>query len=66
VLVYYNPDDPAESYLIVGNFGFHKAALCGGLLFFLAGVMFLLTFHYAITGSSNYADRVTVIEQADR
>ena len=66
VLAYYNPSDHSESYLITGNFGFHKAAFFGGLLFFSAGIFFMLTFHYAFTGSSNYADKLTVIQQVEQ
>jgi len=66
VLAYYNPNDHSESYLITGNFGFHKAAFFAGLLFFSAGMFFMLTFHYLLSGSSNYADELTVIQQVEQ
>lgn len=63
VLAYYNPSDYSEAYLIRGTFGFHKTPIYMGLLFLSAGLFFLLTFHYAFTGSSNYADKLTTIKK---
>jgi hypothetical protein len=66
VLVYYNAETPSESYLIAGNFGFHTGALFAGLLFFFAGLFFLLMFHYSYSGTSNYADRLTVTKTVEQ
>lgn len=58
----YNPVDPAESYLLAGSFSAHLAAFFGGLLFLSCGVFFLLIFHFAIAGNSDYALALEVIK----
>ena len=62
VEVYYNEFDPAESYLLAGTFSAHLAAFFGGLIFMSAGVFFLLTFHFAIAGNSDFASALQVVK----
>lgn len=38
VKVYYNPDNPNESYLIPGHFTFHEAAFYAGILIIICGL----------------------------
>ena len=58
----YNELDPSESYLLKGTFSAHLAAFFGGMIFFFAGVFFLLTFHFAIAGNSDYAAAVEIVK----
>jgi|TARA_B110000438_G_scaffold289915_1_gene325019 hypothetical protein len=62
VEAFYDPKDPSVSFLITETYGFHKAGVFGGLIFFSAGLFFMLIFHFALGGSSNYADGLTVIK----
>ena len=62
VEAHYNPSDPSEAYLITENYGFYKAGMFMGMIFASSGLFFMLTFHYALTGSSNFADDVQVIQ----
>lgn len=58
----YNQLNPAESFIVTGRFTSRLAILFGGMLFFSAGVFFLLIFHFAIAGNSNYADGLDIIQ----
>ena len=62
VKIHYNDADPSESYLLAGHFSAHLAALFGSMIFFSAGVFFLLTFHFAIAGNSDYASALEVVK----
>lgn len=59
----YNDLDPAESYIVTGNFTSALALLFGGLLFFSVGLFFLLIFHFALAGDSNYASGLDVVSE---
>lgn len=58
----YNDHDPTESYIVTGRFTSAFALLFGGLLFFSMGLFFLLIFHFAIAGNSNYAAGLDVVQ----
>ena len=58
----YNEADPSESYLLAGTFSAHMAVFFGGMIFLSAGIFFLLTFHFAMAGSSDYASALEVIK----
>lgn len=57
----YNEFDPAESYIVTGNFSSALSVLFAGCLFFGAGLFFLLIFHFAIAGNSDYAGGLEVV-----
>ncbi len=61
VRVRYNKTDPTEAYLITGSYSANFAAFFGGLIFLSAVIFFLLTFHFAIAGNSNYVSGLEVI-----
>ncbi len=58
----YNELAPEESYIVTGRFKSALATLFCGMLFFSAGLFFLLIFHFAITGNSNYADGLDIVQ----
>lgn len=58
----YNKENPREAYLVTGRYSQAFALLFGGLLFFFAGLMFLLIFHFAAEGSSNFVDGLEIVE----
>ena len=62
VRIRYNSSDPQEAYLIDGTYSVNLAGLFGGLLFFLAGLMFLLIFHFGITGNTDFASGLDVVK----
>lgn len=62
VKAWYNPRNPAESYLLAKSFSAHLASFFGGLIFLSAGLFFLLTFHFAIAGNSDYAAALEVLD----
>ena len=62
VVAHYNESDPSESYLVTGSFSAHLASLFGGLLILSAGIFFLLGFHFAIAGNSDYVSGLEVIK----
>ena len=61
VRVYYDGANPERSTLSVGFFSGSLALLFGGLIFFGAGVGFLLTFVFALAGDWDYARGLTLI-----
>ncbi len=61
VRVYYDGAQPSRSTLSVGFYSSSLAVLFGGLIFFAAGVGFLLTFWFALTGDWDFARGITVI-----
>ena len=61
VKVHYNEFDHSESYIIGGSFSSHLAAFFGGLIFMSTGIFFLLTFHFAIAGNSDYASMLDIV-----
>lgn len=61
VRVYYDGAQPSRSTLSVGFYSCSLAMLSGGLIFFAAGVGFLLTFWFAIAGDWDFARGITVI-----
>ena len=58
----YNELAPEESYIVTGRFTSALSILFGGMLFFSAGLCFLLIFHFAINGNSNYAGGLDVVQ----
>jgi hypothetical protein len=58
----YNELAPEESYIVTGRFTSALSILFGGILFFSAGLFFLLIFHFAIVGNSNYAGGLDVVQ----
>jgi hypothetical protein len=58
----YNKENPRESYLVTGRYSQSFVLLFGGLLFFFSGLMFLLIFHFAAEGSSNFVDGLEIVE----
>lgn len=62
VLARYNPYNPAEACLVVGSFRTDWAAFYGALLFFSAGILFMLAFHFLWVGLADYAAAVTIIQ----
>ena len=62
VKVHYNEVDPSESYIIGGSFSSHLAAFFGGMIFMSAGIFFLLTFHFAVAGNSDYASALEIVK----
>jgi hypothetical protein len=62
VRVYYRVDAPERSTLAVGFYSGSLALFCGGTLFAVAGLGFLLTCCFALAGNWNYAAGVIVVE----
>jgi hypothetical protein len=62
VKVRYNVANPAESYIVPGMMTSAFASVFAGLLFFIAGLLFSLGFHFAIAGTTDFAARVDVVE----
>ncbi len=62
IKVRYNIADPAESYIVPGMMTSAFASIFAGLLFFIAGFLFSLVFHFAIAGTTDFAARVDVVE----
>lgn len=62
VKIRYNNLDPNESYLITGNYSSHLAAFFGGMIFLSAGIFFLLTFHFAFNGNSDYVSGLDILK----
>ncbi len=62
VLARYNPHNPAEACLIAGSFRTDWAAFYGALLFFSAGILFILGFHFQWAGMADYAAATTIIQ----
>lgn len=62
VRVYYDAAQPSRSTLSVGFYSSSLAMLSGGLIFFAAGVGFLLTFWFALAGDWDFARGITVIK----
>jgi hypothetical protein len=61
ITVYYNPHAPQEAYIVKGRFSADLAPFFGGLVFFFAGLTFLLAFWFA-AGKSNYDEGVQILE----
>lgn len=61
VEVYYNPANPKRSMLSTGFYSISLAVVFGGLIFLGAGLGFLGTFWFAITGKTNFADGIKIL-----
>ncbi|OYP32917.1 DUF3592 domain-containing protein [Rhodopirellula sp. MGV] len=61
VQIKYNEANPEEAYLFGGNFSSAYAGFFAGMIFASAGLLFLLTFHFAVTGNSDYAAALNVL-----
>lgn len=61
VTVYYHPSNPARATLSTGFYSSSMATVFGGLIFLGAGLGFLGTFWFAITGKTNFADGITIL-----
>ncbi len=57
----YDPADPSDAYLITGSYSSHWTGFFAGMIFASAGLFFLLTFHFAIAGNSDYAAGLNVV-----
>lgn len=64
VAAHYNPRDPAEAYIVSGSYSAHWSAFFAGFVFLAAGVGFMLGFHFAIRGNSDYGDGLHIIRKA--
>lgn len=62
VRVYYDAAKPSRSTLSVGFYSGSLAAFSAGLIFFGAGVGFLLTFWFALAGDWDFARGITVVK----
>jgi hypothetical protein len=62
VLARYNPRNPGEACLLAGTSRSEWAAFFCALLFFFAGVLFMLGFHFQTFGTADYASAVTILE----
>ncbi len=62
VKVRYDVTNPSESYIVAGVFTSEYASVLAGSMFFMAGIFFLLLFHFALTGSTDYAAGVEVVQ----
>lgn len=62
VSVHVNPNKPDQSTLIAGYYSSYMAGAFGGLVFFFAGVTFLLTFLFTILGRGDIASGLTILE----
>ncbi len=57
----YNELKPQESYIVTGRYSSSLAGLFGGLLFMTMGLIFMLIFHFAMMGNSNYAAGLHIV-----
>ncbi len=58
----FNETPPSEAYLLTGSYSAHWASFFGGMIFASAGLFFLLTFHFAIAGNSDYSAGLTIVQ----
>jgi len=61
VEVYYDPANPTRSMLSTGFYSISLATVFGGLIFLGAGLGFLGTFWFAMTGKTSFADGITIL-----
>ena len=59
--VFYDPANPKRATLSTGFYSGSMTMVFGGLIFLGAGLGFLGTFWFAITGKTNFADGITIL-----